>query len=122
MDIEHAIAGRTLLVVEDEPLLGMLLEDVLGDAGAAVLGPATTVERALELLKSADRVDAAIVDVNLAGVRSDAVASELVARGVPFVYATAYGDDTLMAAGASGLLRKPYDIGDVMVAVGRLLD
>ena len=85
------IAGQTILVVEDEPLLGMLLEDVLSDAGATVLGPAATVEQALALI-GASEIHAAILDVNLRGVRSDAVASELAERGVPYVFATAYGE------------------------------
>lgn len=117
-----AIAGRTLLVVEDEPLLGMLLEDVLTDAGAVVLGPAPTVERALDLLT--DRpVDAAILDVNLGGVRSDAVAARLEQMGVPFIYATAYGDNALDLGMGSRVpvLRKPYDVADVMNALNRLL-
>lgn len=118
----EAIAGRTLLVVEDEPLLGMLLEDVLTDAGAVVLGPAPTVERALDLLAQ-QPVDAAILDVNLAGVRSDAVAVRLEQLGVPFIYATAYGDSALdLGAGREvPVLRKPYDVADVMAALDRLL-
>ncbi|HZH42598.1 MAG TPA: response regulator [Lysobacter sp.] len=118
--MSEGIVGRTLLVVEDEPLLGMLLEDVLTDAGATVLGPAPTVERALELLDR-DRVDAVILDVNLGGVRSDAVAARLEEMGVPFVYATAYGDNALAFGNQVPVLRKPYDVGDVMSALGRLL-
>lgn len=119
--MSELIAGRTLLVVEDEPLLGMLLDDVLSDAGARVLGPAATVERALELLTAATGVDAAILDVNLGGVRSDAVASRLEEMGVPFVFATAYGDGAIDGGRSAPVLRKPYDVGEVLETLARLL-
>ena len=114
------ISGHTILVVEDEPLLGMLLEDVLSDAGATVIGPAATVEQALALI-GASSIDAAILDVNLRGVRSDAVATELAHKGVPYLFATAYGETVLGAAPGAPVLRKPYDLAEVMAALRRLL-
>ncbi len=74
----------------------MLVEDALEDAGFAVIGPVRSVAQALESLET-DKPDAAVLDLNLAGENSVAVADALVARGIPFVVATGYG-----AAGPAG--------------------
>jgi CheY-like chemotaxis protein len=111
---------RRILVVEDEALVAMLVEDALTDAGFAVLGPARSVAQALEMLRGA-APDAAVLDLNLGGENSLAVAEALAARGIPFVVATGYG-----AAGLPAHLRhipvlpKPYDPADLTVAIERL--
>ncbi len=110
---------RRILVVEDEALVAMLVEDALTDAGFAVLGPARSVAQALEMLRGA-APDAAVLDLNLGGENSLAVAEALAARGIPFVVATGYG-----AAGLPAHLRhipvlpKPYDPADLTVAIAR---
>lgn len=115
-----AATERRILVVEDEALVAMLVEDALMDAGFAVIGPARTVAQALELLK-ADPPDAAVLDLNLAGENSLAVAEALAARGIPFLVATGYG-----AAGLPPHLKhvpvlpKPYDPADLTVVIDRL--
>ncbi|MDZ4371614.1 MAG: response regulator [Phenylobacterium sp.] len=97
-----------ILVVEDEFLVAALLEDTLRGFGCEVVGPASTVEAALELLQT-EAIDAAVLDVNISGVAVFPVADALAARALPFVFATAYG-----AAGVAtrhrerGLLDKPY--------------
>lgn len=60
----------------------------LAGAGAAIVGPASTVEAALALLE--DGVDLAILDINLKGTMSFALADELARRGIRFVFATGY--------------------------------
>ncbi|MDB5369635.1 MAG: hypothetical protein JWP20_1193 [Roseomonas sp.] len=103
------LTGRRILIVEDEALIAMLVEDALLDAGAVVLGPAATVEEALELFRSG-MPEAAVLDINLAGQASTPVADALADSGVPFVVATGYG-----AAGLPErhrgvpVLAKPYD-------------
>ena len=57
-----------ILAVEDEGLIAMELDDMLGDLGHEVIGPAATVESALRLLEGA-RPDAAVVDANLGACR-----------------------------------------------------
>lgn len=98
------LAGKRILVVEDEPLLAMTIEDVLADAGAEIVGPVATVARAAELAADAT-LDAALLDINLGGERSDPVIEILRRRGVPFVLATGY--DVAKSLDVP-VLTKPY--------------
>jgi CheY-like chemotaxis protein len=99
------LAGKRILVVEDEALLAMTIEDVLADAGATVVGPASAVARALDLAADGP-LDAALLDINLGDERSDAVAEMLRNRGVPVVLATGYGSASV--PGDTPVLAKPY--------------
>ena len=83
-----------VLVVEDEPLIGMALADELEAAGALVLGPASSVESALTTVEQ-DGPLAAVLDVELCGELVTPVADALRARGVPFVFTTGY-DSTML--------------------------
>ena len=80
-----------ILVVEDELMIRMLLEDMLGELGYTVAAEAARVEEALDAAKNAE-FDIAILDVNLNGQPVSPVADVLVARGTPFVFATGYGE------------------------------
>lgn len=114
------LGGRRILVVEDEPLVAMDVEASLAAAGCEVLGPAPTVARALELV-AAESFDAAVLDANLGGVRVDAVADALAARGVPFVFATGYGREALPAGhGGAPVLNKPFPPARLVAAVAGL--
>lgn len=114
------MTGKRILIVEDEMIVAMLIEDILSDAGATIVGPAARVARALDLL-SEGTVDAALLDVNLAGEMTTPVAEELRRRGIPFAFATGYGAAGV-PAGFSGqpLLQKPFqehDLNRVMAQV-----
>ncbi|MBW6400944.1 response regulator [Roseomonas sp. HJA6] len=111
-----------ILVVEDEALVAMLVEDALEDAGFGVIGPVRSVAQALEVLE-AERPDAAVLDLNLAGENSVSVADALVALGIPFVVATGYGAAGL-PAGHRGVpvLPKPYDPADLTAVLARLCE
>jgi PAS domain S-box-containing protein len=114
------LRGARVLIVEDAVLLAMELETGLSDAGAQIIGPAYELEEALALLDQP--IDAAVLDANLNGHSVTPVAEALLARGVPFVFATGYGE----AAGAPGgfdapVIRKPYDVTQVAAAVSELL-
>ena len=89
------IDGRHVLVVEDEYMLALDLRQELEDAGAIVIGPEPSVERALARVASAPRIDAAVLDVNLGDEKSFSVADELRARNIPFIFASGYGDDAV---------------------------
>lgn len=101
------LAGRVILLVEDEVIVATLVEDMLVDMGARVVGPATTVQAALPLLDR-EKVDAAVLDMNLNGTSSEPVARALAARGVPIVYTTGYGDQAKSATLGAAVLGKPY--------------
>ena len=83
-------ARRRVLVVEDEYYLADDLRRVLLRLGAEVLGPLATEVAALEMLSGTERVDFAVLDINLRGTLAFGVADALAARGVPFVFATGY--------------------------------
>jgi DNA-binding response OmpR family regulator len=109
------------LVVDDEPLISMLVEDWLVELGCDVVGPARSVEEGLSLVDEG-RLDGAILDVNLSGQSSYSVANALHQRGVPFAFAT--GDSGV--APESGfenpiLLAKPFNFEGVRAVLDRLL-
>lgn len=85
-----ALEGARVLVVEDEALVGLLLEDMLTEMGCQVIGMAWRVPQALDMAETVD-ADVALLDVNVAGVRIDPVAEVLQRRNIPFVFATGYG-------------------------------
>ena len=84
----------SVLVVEDEIAIAVLLEDELREAGYAIIGPASTVEEASGLVSS-QRIDAAILDIALTGRSVDTILAPLIARGVPLVFMTGYGEGEL---------------------------
>ena len=86
-----AAQAKRILVVEDEPMIRMLLEDLLSELGYTVAAEAAGIEEALEATKNAD-FDLAILDANLNGQPASPVADALVTRGTPFVFATGYGE------------------------------
>ena len=92
--MSQAFAGRRVLVVEDESLVAMLLETILEDMGCLAVGPAATVDEGLRMA-SDEAVDAALLDVNVAGRQVFPVAHALKDRGVPFVFSTGYGEGGL---------------------------
>jgi CheY-like chemotaxis protein len=102
-----ALAGKRVLVVEDEAIIAGMIEDMLTDLGAVVVGPAGTLAKAVELA-SREAIDAAMLDVNLRSERIDPVVETLRGRGVPFILATGYG--AAAAAGMDGALvvEKPF--------------
>lgn len=101
------LLGKRILLVEDEFLVADLAEGILQDLGVEVVGPAYTLASGLDLAREAE-VDAAVLDVNLNGERSDAIAEVLSAGGVPHMFVTGYGQAGLSCEGAK-VLDKPYE-------------
>ncbi len=105
-----ATQAKRILVVEDELMIRMLLEDMLGELGYTVAAEAARIEEALEAAKNAD-FDIAILDVNLNGQPVSPVADALVARGTPFVFATGYGERGLPEPYRDRpTLKKPFQL------------
>lgn len=118
------LRDKRVLVVEDEALVAMMLEDELLEAGAEVVGPASSVSAALELIDATATdggLSAAVLDINLNGERVSPVADRLAALGVPFLFATGYlqGCDT-GGHGTAPLLQKPFSSAALIAAVGAL--
>ena len=102
------LSGRHVLVVEDEMMILMIIEDMLADLGCESVTAAATVDQALALI-DAQVFDAAMLDMNLNGNKSHAVADALVARGVPFVFSTGCsGLDMSDVYGDRPVLKKPF--------------
>src|SRR5882724_5067662 len=89
MATERPAKAKRILVVEDEPMILMLLEDMLGELGYTIAAEAARIEEALEATNNAD-FDLAILDADLNGQPASPVADALVTRGTPFVFATGY--------------------------------
>jgi PAS domain S-box-containing protein len=115
-----SLKGARVLIVEDAVLLALELETGLSEAGASVVGPAYELEEALALLDQP--IDAAVLDANLNGRSVTPVAELLQQRGVPFVFATGYGETGGAPGGFTApVIRKPYDVTQVAAAVAELL-
>lgn len=107
-----------VLIVEDEPIIAMMLADMLDLLGHDVVGQADTLDAAHRLIE-AGGFDAAILDVYLAGQPVWPVAERLRAEGCPFVLATGAGRDDLPAGFQDCLvLEKPYDVPGITKALG----
>jgi len=112
--------GRNLLVVEDEPLVAMMLQDVLGEAGYVVIGPIAQLDRAVEAAQQ-QAIDLALLDVNLMGKQVYPVAAVLVSRGIPFLFMSGYGDGSLPAEYAGRpAVAKPYKMKALLDALEAL--
>jgi len=94
---ERDLAGKRILVVEDEFFIADDLERELAAVGAEIVGPAATIDRAAALV-DAGGLDAAVLDVNLRGSTVYPIADRLTAAGVPFIFATGYDAGVIPAA------------------------
>jgi CheY-like chemotaxis protein len=109
------------LVVEDEALVAMLLEDQLDELGHVVVGIAGRIEPAKQMARDLD-IDLAVIDLNLNGQQTYPVAHILVARGVPFIFATGYGAAGLTEAWAHAVtLQKPFQPPELAAAIARAM-
>lgn len=109
------LAGRRVLLVEDQTLIAMSLEADLEDHGLVVSGRAATVAAALAMI-DADPPDMAVLDVNLSTEDSLPVAERLQGADIPFVFATGYGADFDVPARFAGtpVASKPYHLSEIL--------
>ena len=115
------LSNRKVLVVEDEMMIAMLIEDMLDEFGCKLVGPATSVPRALELIDK-EPVEAAILDLNLDGKDTYAIADLLRRKDVPFVFATGYGSAGLREGYADRpVLQKPFQASELETALVAIL-
>ncbi len=109
--------GALVLILEDEPLVAFALEDMLLDLGSKDVRLATTIAEAFGFLDGS-APNFAVLDVNIRGERSYGVAGELSRRGIPFIFATGYGDaEHPEALKAVPTLTKPYSLEDLRSAL-----
>lgn len=110
----------TVLVVEDEPLIGLDLQESLEEHGFVVLGPCRTEEEALACIATASP-DVAVLDALLGGRTTDRVAAALSARGVSFLVITGQPRNELpVGLREAPYVAKPFD-GATLAALARRL-
>jgi DNA-binding response OmpR family regulator len=113
--------AKSILVVEDEAMIGMMLEDYLDMLGYRLHAVATSVDEACDHAR-AGGFDAALLDCNLQGEKSWPVADILSEKAIPFVFATGgMADDLPTAYAGSPTLAKPFTIGAVERALEKVL-
>ena len=104
------VAGSRVMVVEDEALVAMALRDSLDQLGFSVLGPFSRISEAMVALRN-NRIDAAVLDVNLGGELIYPLADVLAADRVPFVFITGYGAEEIEPRYARiPVLQKPIEV------------
>ncbi len=118
MDGGHTLQGLRVLVVEDEILVAMLIEEMCADLGCEVVGPAGTLEEALEYSRQRG-FDVALVDMNLGGVKADPVLAELHGQSVPFAIASG-GSEFASDPRATSVLNKPFTYEEFVKCLTRL--
>ena len=108
------LAGKRVLVVEDEALVAILIENLLEDCDCTVVGPCGTVAAAL-LAARTETFDLAVLDVNLNGLRVYPVAELLSDRNIPFVFLSGYGDGAIpLGRDTWKVCGKPFRINDLV--------
>jgi DNA-binding NtrC family response regulator len=116
------LSGKRILVVEDETLISMEIAALLEEAGIEVVGPAGSAEQAETLIATeAGRIDAALLDVNLAGVSAEGIVALLMERRIPFALMTGYAaSEVANLAPQAPVVRKPFTPAQVMGTVAAI--
>jgi CheY-like chemotaxis protein len=119
--MDKLLSGRRVLVVEDEMLILLMIEDMLADLGCESVTAAATIDQAVALIDG-QAFDAAMLDLNLNGRSSYAVADALAARGVPFVFCTGNSINVMTDSHRDrAVLRKPFSEKALVETLTRLL-
>lgn len=120
--LQTSLQGRRVLVVEDETLIAMLAEEMLQELGCVVHGVVPNVAAALAATE-AGGFDLGLLDVNVARESVFPVADALVARGIPFAFASGYGEEELRPdLRGCPLVGKPYTVEDLGRALTLAID
>nr|WP_298727962.1 response regulator [uncultured Steroidobacter sp.] len=115
--LEGPMSGMTVLVVEDDFIVAYDMQTMLEEQGARVLGPASSLAEAQELI-AREQPTVAVLDVNLNGEYVFPLLDQLRSKEVPFVFATAYADEDRLfpeAARSAPRLSKPV-LPNVLIA------
>lgn len=119
-DEPAGVEGKRILVLDDEWLIATQNERILGSAGAEVVGPAANLPDARKLAETS--LDAALLDLNIAGESAAGLAHELMERGVPVVFLTGYSERGPEAPEGATLLTKPIPDADLLAALSRAVE
>jgi len=116
-----ALAGWRVLVIEDEPLVAMEIDTIIEDAGGTVVAILADAGAAIAAIGTA-RADCALLDGNLHGQPVDEIAGALRAAGVPFLFVSGYGRESL-PSGFDGvpLVNKPFETHQLLDDIRSLI-
>jgi DNA-binding response OmpR family regulator len=110
-----------ILIVDDEPLIALMVEEWLSELEHAVVGPAHDLDGALAAAER-EHPDAAVLDLTLGAHDSYPVALRLRARAIPFAFASGHGRDVLIPEFRDALLlNKPFAFETFRNLIGVLL-
>lgn len=93
---QQRLEGLRVLVVEDSFLAAASISRMLIELQCKVVGPVSTVEKALAQIEQG-ACDAAVLDINLSGQTSEPIAEVLAERGVPYLFVTGYASPMLLS-------------------------
>ncbi|MCG2633196.1 response regulator [Bradyrhizobium sp. WYCCWR 13023] len=114
-------SGSSVLLVEDEVLIRMMIADMLDELGHKVVAEAGSIDEALRLAANVD-ADFAVLDVSLAGERVTPVADLLIARNLPFFFASGYGSNGLPDGYQHhAALQKPFQMQSLAEMIENML-
>lgn len=110
-----------VFIVEDETMLAMLIELMLEELGYATASHASTLSEGLAYARAGD-YDLAVLDINIIGGTSFAIAAEIAQRGIPFIFCTGYGRLGIPPAWADRqCVAKPFSVAQLGDALSELL-
>jgi CheY-like chemotaxis protein len=115
------LTGLRVLVVEDEMLVSLLIEEMLIDHACAIIGPFASVPAAVEAAMT-EEIDVALLDVNIGGLKVYPVANALMARRIPFLFLSGYGESAVPKDRPEWrVCSKPFREGDLIEMMSRQL-
>lgn len=117
--VPSKLNAAKILIAEDELLTAVDLAEAFEQEGARVVGPASSLARAMALLKSAENVDCGVLDLNLGGELIYPLADALAARDVPFMFTTDYGKDAIPPRFDHVLRLEKPAVGEAVVAIAK---
>lgn len=119
--MDKLLSGRSILVVEDETLILMMIEDMLADLGCESIAAASKIGQAIALIDG-KVFDAAMLDLNLNGMESYPIADALAAHDVPYFFSTGNSLDNVKEGYRDhDVLKKPFTFEQLSNMLARSL-
>ena len=119
---EQAMSRKRVLIVEDEMVVAMLVEDMIGELGYEVAGVISRVDEAMKIADSGT-FDFAVLDVHLNGRLIFPFADALSERNIPYIFATGYGERGIPPEHCKHpVLQKPFRAEDLKRALAGLAE
>jgi light-regulated signal transduction histidine kinase (bacteriophytochrome)/CheY-like chemotaxis protein len=117
------LRDATVLLLEDNFIVALEAEEILRALGAVAVHTASTIAGAAQFL-AAERLDFAVLDINLGFETSLDFAARLNSARIPYVFASGYGDNINLGGVNSSILTvsKPYDLDQLKLAISATLD